>query len=225
MARVAALAVCIALLCPAASATAAGGLDLMPLPRDALGPGSAALVLASDSGVLSNGDAARDAGSGFTAADLAKQGRVTGYTLDFVLPNATVPQARHELLAVKTIAELYRDPATATRGLAFWRRVTQERTGPQPNGVTIAVSAFRARPGNGSFAFELTYRKAGLPLYYVGDVVFRSGRLLGAVFVGATDDIGLRTRTLHLADSLARRIRRVRAAETHASPTPVHTRH
>jgi hypothetical protein len=37
---------------------------------------------------------------------------------------------------------------------------------------------------------ELTYRLTGQPLYYVGDVVFRSGRVLGSVFVSATDDIG-----------------------------------
>jgi hypothetical protein len=221
---VAALGIGIALLCPAASAAVGMRLDLMPLPRSALGPGAGALALARDSGVLSNADAAGNAGHGFTAADLAGRGRITGYTLDYRLPNATVPQTRHELLGVKTIAELYRDGTTATRGLAFWRRLTRERTA-FPNGITVAASPFRARVGSGSFAFELTYRDAGPPLYYVGDVVFRSGSVLGAVFVTSTDDRGLRARTLHLADDLARRIRPVLAGQIHASPVKLPARH
>src|SRR5215469_13509223 len=158
MRRVAALAVGIALLCAAVSYAGTRRLDLMPLPRSALGPGAAALALAPDSGIVSNAAAADNAGHGLTGSDLARQGRTTGYTLDYVLPHASVPQARHELLGVQTIAELYRNRATATRGLAFWRSVTRKRAGLQPNGVTVAVSAFRARVGDGSFAFELTYR-------------------------------------------------------------------
>ena len=77
----------------------------------------------------------------------------------------------------------------------------------------MAVSPFGTRVGNGSFAFELTYRTAGPPFAYVGDVVFRLGRLLGAVFVSATDDIWLRSRTLELADKLAARMRRVLAGQ------------
>jgi hypothetical protein len=191
------------------SAAGTGHLNLMPLPRSALGAGSAALVRAPDSGVASNAYAAQDAGGGITAADLTKRGRITGYVLDYAVPNATVPQARHALLGVKTMAELYRDPATATRGLAFWRNVTRKLSGRMTSGVRVVASPFRARVGDGAFAFELAYRLTGKPLYYVGDVVFRSGRLLGSVFVSATDDIGLRARTLQLANSLASRIRRV----------------
>lgn len=224
MRLVAAVAGSIALLCPGASAAVRIRLDLMPLPRSALGPGAGALALSQHSGVLSNGDAADTAGHGFSASDLAKLGRITGYTLDYRLPNATVPQTRHELLGVQTIAELYTNRTTATRGLAFWRGLTRERRA-FPNGITVAASPFHARVGNGSFAFELTYRDGGPPLYYVGDVVFRSGSLLGAVFVSATDDRGLRTRTLHLADNLAKRIKRVLAGQIHASPVKLPTRH
>jgi hypothetical protein len=193
----------------------------MPLPRSALGGGTASLVLAPDSGVVSNAFAARDAGKGFTAADLAKRGRITGYALDYILPNATVPQTRHALLGVRTIAELYRGRMTATRGLDFWRGVTRRLSGSHGNGVTVAVSSFRAGIAVPAFAFELTYRHRAQPLYYVGDVVFRTGRLLGAVFVSATDGIGLRARTLHLADSLAGRIRRVVAGRAHGSTGPL----
>jgi hypothetical protein len=220
MRRLAPLTVTIALVCSAAAAAAAGtaSLELMPLPRSALGPGTAALELAPDSGVVSNTYAAHDAGHGFTAADLAKLGRITGYELDYVLPNATVPQTRHALLGVETIAELYSDPRTAKGGLAFWRGVTRRLSKSDTNGVTVSMSAFRAHPGDGSFAFELTYRRAGQPLYYVGDIVFRSGPLLGAVFVSATDSSGLRTRTLHLADGLESRITLVLAGRIHAKP-------
>ena len=221
---VSALAAGIALLCPAASADVRSRLDLMPLPRSALGPGAGALALSRISGVLSNADAARSAGHGFTAADLAGRGRITGYTLDYRRPIITVPQTRHELLGVQTIAELYSNRTTATRGLAFWSGVTRKRK-TLPNGVTVAASPFRAPVGDGSFAFELTYRDSGRPLYYVGDVVFRSGGLLGAVFVSATDTRGLRARTVHLAHDLARRMKRVLAGRIHASPVKLPTRH
>jgi hypothetical protein len=225
MRRVAALAVSVAALCPAASASGPGRVDLMPLPRSALGPGAAALALATDSGVVSNAYAARSAGHGFTAADIARRGRITGYTLDYFLPNAIVPQMRQTLLGVQTIAELYRDRSTAIRGLAFWRSVTWKLRGRQVNGVTVAVSPFRPHVDDGTFAFELTYRHVGQTLYYVGDIVFRSGDLLGAVFVTATDRIGLRTRTRRLADGLASRIRRVLAGDIHGSPVPLPARH
>jgi hypothetical protein len=221
---VAVLVVSIAVLCPAASAGVRSRLDLMPLPRTALGPGAGALALARNSGVLSNADAAKTAGNGFTAATLAKLGRISGYTLDYRLPNATVPQTRHELLGVQTIAELYSSRTTATRGLAFWRRLTRKRT-VFPNGITVAASPFQARVGNASFAFELTYRESGLPLYFVGDVVFRSGSLLGAVFVSATDERGLRMRTLQLADALESRMKGVLAGQIHAAPVKLPTRH
>lgn len=215
MRRFAALILSVASLC-GVSGKGTSHLELMPLPRRALCPIAAALVLAPDSGVASNADAARDAGHGVTAADLAKRGRITGYALDYVVPNAIVPQKRRAVLGVKTIAELYRDRATAARGLAFWRGVTRRLSGRQANGVTVAASAFLAHVGDGSFAFELSYRRAGQPLYYVGDVVFQTSRLLGAVFVSATDGIGLRARTLQLAGSLATRIARVLADPIHA---------
>src|ERR1700691_449186 len=147
------LAVGVALL--GVSAAGTEHLDLMPLPRSALGAGSAALVRAPDSGVASNAYAAQDAGGGITAADLAKRGRITGYALDYVVPTAALPQARHALLGVKTMAELYRDPATAKRGLTFWRDVTRKLSGRMTNGVRVVASPFRAGVGDGAFGFEL----------------------------------------------------------------------
>jgi hypothetical protein len=209
--RVAAFAVGIALLCPAASAAVGERLDLMPLPRSALGPGAGALRLARDSGVVSNAYAADSAGNGFTAADLARLGRISGYTLDYLLPEPAGGQP-HKLLRVQTDAELYRDGATAARGLAFWRGLTRRLAGRQ-NGATVAVFPFGTRVGDGSFAFELSYRTSGPPFAYVGDVVFRLGRLVGAVFVTATDDVRLRARTVQLAEKLETRMRRVLAGQ------------
>ena len=98
MRGVAPLAVSAALL--GVSAAGTGHLNLMPLRKSALGAGRVALVRAPDSGVVSNAYAAQDAGDGITAADLAKRGRITGYALDYVVPNATLPQTRHALLAI-----------------------------------------------------------------------------------------------------------------------------
>ena len=65
---------------PGSDADAAGPRPLasMPPPQRALGPDAAGLSLSADSGVDSNADAARHAGGGVTAADLARAGRVTG---------------------------------------------------------------------------------------------------------------------------------------------------
>jgi hypothetical protein len=193
----AALAACAALLC-----ADTGKLALMPLPKQALGPDAASLSLTRDSGVDSNASAARNAGGG-----LARQGRVTGYILDYGATGAR----RRTLLGVETIAELYRSDASATRGLAFWLGVTRRLDGAHQNGVAISLAPFAASVGDGAFAFELTYKLGGRPVGYVDDVVFRTGSVLGAVFVTATKEAGLRTRTIGLVEKLLARIRGVEA--------------
>ena len=209
VARIAALAACAAVVCPSASAVDPRSLALMPLPRQSLGPDAAALVLAKDSGVASNAAAARDAGGGVTAAALASDGRITGYTLDYALPRLRARRRAQSLLEVQTIAELYRDQSTAMRGLSFWRVVTGALRGTKAGGVTVGLSPFTVHVGNGAFAFELTCRFAGKPVLYVGDVVFRRGDLLGAVFVTVTREAGLRARSVALAHRLAARIEQV----------------
>ncbi len=206
----AAVAVCAAILCPVAGAVDPSRLAAMPLPRQALGADAVGLALLADSGVDSNVDAARHAGGGATGAELARAGRITGYTLDYARPGTG---ATGSLLGVQTIAELYRGGAAATKGLAFWRGATRALNATETNGVTIGLTPFGARVGEGAFAFELTYRRGGKPVFYVGDVVFRTGALLGAVFVTAADEAGLRARTVDLARRLATRIDRVVAGK------------
>jgi hypothetical protein len=190
----------------------------MPLPQQALGPDAAALSLVGDSGVDSNTDAARNAGGGVTAADLSRYGRITGYTLDYDHPPASALHAVNALLEVQTIAEMYRGDQAATRGLAFWRGVTAAEAASKRSGLSVILVAFKAHVGDGSFAFELKYTLPGKARLYIGDVVFRIGDLLGAVFVTATGDEGLRARTAGLADSFATRIRRVVAGKIHGPP-------
>lgn len=209
---IAGVVACAAVLCSTASASEPSRLALMPLPRQALGPAAAALSLLGDSGVDSNADAARHAGPGVTAADLARDGRLTGYTLDYAAA-ASSPLGAQPLLEVQTIAELYRNESSTRRGLAFWDAVTRGLTASKVNGVSVALAPFDARVGDGRFAFELTYTRARKPLYYVGDVVFRSGDLLGAVFVTTTDERGVRAQTVDLAQKLATRIRQVLAGK------------
>lgn len=189
----------------------------MPLPRQALGADATGLPLANDSGIDSNSDAAQNAGTGVTAADLTSYGRITGYTLDYASP-AGASLVPHGLLEVKTIAELYRNNSMAARGLVFWRGVTETLGSSTSNGVTIRLAPFKARVNGDAFAFELTYQRAGKTLGYVGDIVFRTGNLLGAVFVTSSDETGLRTRTLDLASRLARRIKQVLAGKLTGPP-------
>jgi hypothetical protein len=207
---VAALAACAAALCSTAAA-APGKLALMPLPKQSLGADAQTFALTKDSGVDSNATAARNAG--VAAAVLVGDGRITGYALDYVRQTLPTILPATELLEVKSIAERYRDEATAAKGLRFWQGVTRMLTAGHPSGFTITLSAFRARVGDGTFAFMLRYRRTGAPTLYVGDVVFRTGDLLGAVFVTTTGDAGLRARTIHLAHVLATRIKRVAAGK------------
>jgi len=216
---VVAFAACVTILCPPAGAFDPSRLALMPLPRQALGADASALPLASDSGLDSNADAALNVGTGVTAAELTSYGRITGYTLDYARPASALLPPRG-LLEVKTIAELYRDSSTATKGLAFWRGVTKKLNSSTSNGVTIRLSSFDAPVNGDAFAFVLTYERAGKPLGYVGDIVFRTGDLLGAVFVTTSDEAGLRTRTVSLANRLALRIKQVLAGKL-TGPTVV----
>jgi hypothetical protein len=153
-----------------------------------------------------------------TGAELARYGRITGYTLDYALPGVSALGAAGSVLGVQTIAELYRDESTAVKGLAFWRGVTRALGADKVNGVTVGVSPVEAQVGDAAFAFELTYRSAGKPILYVGDVVFRAGDLLGAVFVTASDKVGLRAWTVGLAVRLAVRMQRVVAGKIAGPP-------
>jgi hypothetical protein len=193
---------CASALAGAADATPPSLLARMPLPKQALGPDAAALSLTTASGIDSNAKAAKNAGGGVTAADLERQGRITGYLLDYAAPG------HNPVAEVETIAEVYRSAATAATGLSFWRGVTKRLRGAH-SGVTIAISPFGARVEDGTFAYELSYAVAGQTVAYVGDIVFRTGSYLGAVFVTASDRTGLRSRTLALARKLAARIHRV----------------
>lgn len=208
-----AFAACLVMFCPAAGAFDPSRLALMPLPRQVLGLGASALLLANDSGVDSNADAALNAGDGVTAADLTRDGRITGYTLDYARPTDALLPTPRGLLEVQTIAELYRNTALASKALAVWRGVTRKLSSSTSSGVTIRLSSFEAHVDDGAFAFELTYRRAGTPLAYVGDIVFRTGDLLGAVFVTDSNEAGLRTRTVNLASRLALRIQQVRTGK------------
>jgi len=206
VARLAAFAVLAASCCATAGAVDPSRLSSMPLTRAALGKDGVALFLAVDSGVDTNTEAARNAGHGITGADLTRDGRISGYTLHYYLPDAAKPQ---NLLGVQTIAELYRNGPSAVKGVSFWRQVTESLNGIRSGGVTVALAPFHARVGDTSFAYELTYQRAGAPIGYLGDIVFRTGNLLGAVFVTTRDEPGLQARTLKLANRLLAKMRRV----------------
>jgi hypothetical protein len=190
-------------------------LALMPLPRSALGADTARLVLARDSGPDTNVDAARHAGGGVTASELARGGRITGYTLDYVKP-VDVLHVGPSLLEVQTIAELYRDAAAASRGLTFWHAVTATIDRTSTRRLTVSKVPFATRLADGAYGFLLTYSVAGKPVAHLGDVVFRTGRLLGAVFVTATSEAGLRARTVGLARTLESRMKQVWARKIRA---------
>lgn len=206
VARLVPLALVAAAFCATAGAVGRDQLSLMPLPQEAIGRDAAVLMNANDSGVDSNQDAAWRAGHGITAAKITRDGRIEGFTLDYVLPSAA---PRQNLLGVRTMAELYRSPGAAAKGVAFWHQVTTWQRDSRGAGIRIVLSPFSARLGDGAFGYQLTYQRAGKPVGYLGDVVFRTGRLVGVVFVTTNDEAGLQARTLQLAHRLLARMRRV----------------
>ena len=206
------------------SAVAGGSLQsrlaLMPLPKTELGPTAALLPLDNDSGVETNAQAVdNSASTTVTAADFAKLGRITGYTLDYDDTTGAALSVGHGLLQVQTTVELYRSAADAARGLAFWRNDEITASHLKISGVKIAVTALKAPAiGTGSFAFADTERVSGKPPVYGVDVYFTTGQIVGEVSVSAADRTSSPPLGLALAPKLASRIAGVIAGTISGPP-------
>jgi hypothetical protein len=160
------------LLVPAAAAksTSAPALPLLPLPKAAFGAAAKSLVLARDSGVVSNSDAASQSGSGVTPQRLKKLGRVTGYLLDYGTPFGS-GSGVHQ---VQTEVDVYRSAAQAAKGLAFWRKDATSTVKLKKMGISAtAHKATVPALGNGRWAYNQALRLPGLtPLYgYTAEVL------------------------------------------------------
>jgi len=178
-------------------------LELMPLPKAALGAAARSLPLDRDSGIQSNAAASRSNNGNPTAAALDRAGRLTGYGLGYSDNEARALAAGHGLVEVQTQADLYLNPAAARAGVALWRRARIALGRKGTPGARVSTSLFPSgRPARGSFGAAVVINVRGKPPIYGFEVQFVQGPLVGSVDVFAADRGGRRA----LALSLARRL-------------------
>ncbi len=213
-----ALAVFLILLAPSATAASraitANQLALMPLSLAAYGSQVRGLPLASDSGVASNAIAAADANQTVTGAKLAKDGRLTGYVLDFGGP----PTGRRVFEAESAI-DVYATHAQAVAGLAFWRK--DESAAPLPASRVISIDAHFspvAGFGRDSFEYAGSGTAKGVAPFYEADIYFVQGDLIADVTVSAADAAPTKPLALAAARALRSRIAGVLAGRIKGLP-------
>jgi hypothetical protein len=157
-------------------------LALIPLPKAALGALAANLSLASDSGPVSNADAADNANGAATAKTFAALGRLDGYSLDY--GNAFVGGSG--VREVQTTVEMYRDAVAAGRGLAFWRADETKLAALRRFGIDVTNTPLKVPAvGEESFAYRGRMSIASTSAVYGVDEYFRSGAFVVEVSIGA----------------------------------------
>ena len=214
--RLAVLAALLSLLAPAADGAPAGTsraqLAAMPLPPASFGSVARTLPITSDSGVESNADAASDANQNVTGAKLARIGRLTGYTLDYgALPSGP------RVFDFASGVELYKSPADALAGFAFWRK--DDATNPH-DGLKVVASFYRVSGfGHSSYGWAGTGSLKGLAPFYTASVSFVEGDLVAGVSISGTTPAGLRPLALAAGRALRARIAAVLAGRA-VSPSP-----
>jgi hypothetical protein len=188
----------------------------MPLPRSAIGPIGRGLPLAQGSGVVTNAEAADDANGDVTARTFTRLGRLSGYALNY----GTEYAEGAGLHSVQTSVELYRDAASASRGLAFWKRDDPDVSRAKwIAGASVKIEPFAvASVGDEQVAFSGSARMAGFQPVFGVDEFFRTGRLVAEVSVAS----GSAALSERLAPSFAKameiRLRGVLAGTVRESP-------
>jgi hypothetical protein len=197
-------------------------LALIPLPKADLGAAAVALPLDPDSGVETNKDAADDAFAHVKAAQLARLGRITGYTLDYNDAGGNALAAGHGLLEVQTSVELYRDADAATNGLAFWRKDDESFARTPLPGIKVAMAPFAvAGAWRSSYSFAGWIELQGKPRIYGAEVLFQVGELLADVSVSAATEAETKPLVVALIRKLQARIDLARAGKLRGPPVPL----
>jgi hypothetical protein len=207
---------------PAARSVSAGQLALMPLPLPELGRAAAALPLSPGSGVLTNDRVANDALGRMTGASLARQGRLTGYMLDYDDRSEHAIRAGSGLSDVETRVDLYHDQAAANTGLGIKRadELLLRKLASRTLGVELAF--FAPRPvGDGSIGMTEALRPHGGPSLYEAQIFFLSGSLVGTVSVSGARPGGLQGLAQQLAGKLHSRMKRVLGGRLSGRPVPL----
>jgi hypothetical protein len=194
-------------------------LSLMPLPKSALGAAAATLPLEQGSGVVTNDAAASDANGRVTELQLATLGRMTGYGLSYGYTYAATSGVEQ----METSVELYRDAASASRGFAFWKRDETDLSDEHGlSGFSVSLKPLAVPAvGDERAAFSGRAALSGFRPLYGTDELFRTGRLIVKVSVGAGSP-GISERLApQLAKKMAARVRGVLAGSVGGGPVPL----
>jgi hypothetical protein len=215
--RGALVAAFVALLLPASSASGASqiGLELLPLPKAALGQAGHSLSLAPDSGVDSNEHSATQATGNVTAARLKRLGRISGYLLDFGTPFSDSPAVSE----IQTEVEHYRSPAAAGKGLGFWRKQELDVRALKQFGLHVSfqkvVLPNVPRP---NWAYLTIGRLHGLRAIYGVDAQMVEGAYLLDVSIAAGSPGAAKRLVPVIAQKLDRRFGLARQGRLHGKP-------
>src|SRR5437763_327864 len=194
-------------------------LSLMPLPKSVLGAAAAELPLAQGSGIVTNEDAASDVNGRVTELQLATLGRTTGYGLSYGYTYAVTSGVEQ----LETSVELYRDAASASRGFAFWKRDETDLSDSRGlSGFSVSLRPLAVPAvGDEHAAFNGRAALSGFRPLYGTDELFRTGRLIVKVTVGAGSP-GISERLVpQLAKKMADRVRRILAGSVQGEPVPL----
>jgi hypothetical protein len=197
-------------------------LALIPLPKSELGAAAVALPLDPDSGVETNKDAADNAFGNVKAAQLARLGRLTGYTLDYNDSAGKGLAAGHGLLEVQTSVELYRDARAASDGIAFWRKDAGAFARASLPGIKVSFSSFAvAGVGSNAYSFAGWIDLQGKPRIYGAEVIFQVGELLADVSVSAASAAETQSLAVTLTRKLRARVVLARSGKLQGPPVPL----
>ncbi len=185
-------------------------LPLMPLPGSSLGSQVHGLLLAPDSGVVSNAEAASNANATVTSSRMDSLGRLSGYQLDY----GTGSPSGASIYQVETGVEVYRSASDAARGLAFWRKDDVDLGKLKSLGLSVSLTIFHAPElSPDGFGDVGTATIKGVPSLHGSDVDFRLGNLIGMVSVSGADSTRLRGLALSDAHALKARMSGVLAGK------------
>jgi hypothetical protein len=190
-------------------------LELLPLPKSALGAAGRPLPLARDSGVTSNAKEASNASGDVTAKQLKHLGRLSGYMLDY--GNSFGDSAG--IREIRTEIEQYRTVAEARKGLGFWRRQELDNAPLKKLGIDTSVKKLNLSgiPGP-HWVYAGTAAIKGLEPVHGVDAVLQKGQYLLDVSVAAGSNATAARLVPSLERAFFRRLQLALAGRLRAKP-------
>lgn len=200
----------------------ADDLASMVLPLEEFGPEFSAFEADEESGFVDNAQAADDSvDPDDTADDIAAEGRISGYDLEFNDPSSAALQSGEGVYLVNTSVELFIDAGAAQANIDKALEEIQELEGEEVDGVILGRFDISSIPGVGDRALLIESSiRVGDTTFYVTTVVFNMGRLLGAATVAHVDDVDRSVRVTEIAKLLEARIRGVLLGDVSAMLAP-----